>query len=107
MRCRPAVTDLGDSTWMHEVHGAHVDAELERAGGHQAGQLARLEQVLDHQPLLARERAVVGARDVGRLVPSSSAASSFSRTASRSAPRRLLTKTIVERCARTSSSSSG
>ena len=50
----------------HQVHGAHVDAELERRGGHEAGQLARLEQVLDDQALLARERAVVGAGDVGR-----------------------------------------
>ena len=31
----------------HQVHGAHVDAELQRGGGHQAGQLARLEQLLD------------------------------------------------------------
>ena len=50
----------------HQIDGAHVDAELERGRGHETGQLARLEQVLDDQPLLARERAVVGARDVGR-----------------------------------------
>ena len=41
--------------------------ELERGGGDQARQLAGLEQVLHHQPLLARERAVVGARDVRGL----------------------------------------
>ena len=42
-----------------------------------------------------------------RARATSSSASSFSRTASRSARRRLLTKTIVERCSRTSSSSAG
>ena len=47
----------------HEVDGAHVDAQLEARGRHQARQLAGLEQVLDHEPLLARQRAVVGARD--------------------------------------------
>ena len=100
----------------NEVHGAHVDAELERRGGHQARQLAGLEQVLDDQPLLAGERAVVGAGDrrpgrrrAGRAaaVLAPCAASSFSRTASRSAPRRLFTKTMVERCSLTSRSSSG
>jgi hypothetical protein len=70
MRCSPAVTDLGDSTWQHEVDGAHVDAELERGGGDEARQLAGLEQLLDDEPLLARQRAVVGARDglLGELV---------------------------------------
>ena len=54
----------------HEVDGAHVDAQLEARGGDQARQLAGLQQVLDHEPLLARERAVVGARDrlLGELV---------------------------------------
>ena len=47
----------------HEVDRAHVDAELEARGGDQARQLARLELVLDHEPLLARQRAVVGAGD--------------------------------------------
>ena len=52
----------------HQVDGAHVDAELERRRGHEARQLARLQHLLDDEPLLARERAVVGARDVGGLV---------------------------------------
>ena len=47
-----------------EVDGAHVDAELQRRGRHEAGQLAGLQQLLDDGALLARERAVVGARDV-------------------------------------------
>ena len=92
-----------------EVDGAHVDAQLERGGGHEARQLAGLELLLDDEPLLAGQRAVVRAGDrAGRSfwTPSCSA-SSFRRSASRSAPRRLLTKTIVERCSRTSRSSSG
>ena len=53
-----------------EVDGAHVDAELERRGGDEARDLAELQQLLDLDPLLARERAVVGARDLflGELV---------------------------------------
>ena len=85
----------------HEVDRAHVDPELERRGGDQARDLAELEQLLDLDPLLARQRAVVGARDL--LLPRSS----FSRSASRSARRRLLTKRIVERCSSTSRRSSG
>ena len=101
MRWRPRGDRLGRLDLEHEVHGAHVDAQLERRGGHEARQLARLQQVLDHQALLARERAVVRAGDVGRHGvgrAGSSPASSFSRTARRSAPRRLFTKMIVERC---------
>ena len=45
----------------HEVDGAHVDAELEAAGGHEAAQLAPLQLVLDDDALLARQRPVVGA----------------------------------------------
>ena len=54
----------------HEVDGAHVDAELERRGRDEAGDLAGLEQLLDDDPLLARERAVVRARELllGELV---------------------------------------
>ena len=54
----------------HEVDRAHVDPELERRGGDQARDLARLQQLLDLDPLLARQRAVVGARDLflGQLV---------------------------------------
>ena len=51
----------------HQVHRPHVDAQLERRGGHQAGQLARLEEVLHHQPLLARQRPVVCPCDRRRL----------------------------------------
>ena len=43
-----------------EVDGAHVDAQLEAAGGDQGRQLAGLQGVLDLQPLLPGDRAVVG-----------------------------------------------
>ena len=52
-----------------EVDGAHVDAQLERRRRDQAGQRARLEQVLDDDALLARQRAVVGAGDLARALP--------------------------------------
>ena len=54
----------------HEVDGAHVDPELERRGRDEAGDPAALQQLLDLDALLARERAVVGAREVaaGELV---------------------------------------
>ncbi len=48
----------------HEVDRAHVDPELERGGRDQAWDLPRLEQLLDEEALLARERAVVRARDL-------------------------------------------
>jgi hypothetical protein len=84
-----------------QVDGAHVDAQLERARGHEARQLAGLELLLDDEALLAREGAVMGPRR------SALSASSLRRSASRSAPRRLLTKTSVERWLSTSSRSFG
>ena len=53
-----------------EVDRAHVDAELERRGGDEARDLAALQQLLDLDALLARERAVVRAGDLllGQLV---------------------------------------
>ena len=47
-----------------QVDGAHVDAELQRAGRDEARQAALLQQLLDDRPLLARERSVVGAGDL-------------------------------------------
>ena len=51
-----------------EVDGAHVDAELQRGGRHEAGELAGLEQLLDGQALLVSEGAVVGAGDFRDVV---------------------------------------
>ena len=68
--------------------------------GDEARDPARLQVLLDQHPLLARQAAVVGAGDLR-------SASSFSRSARRSASRRLLTNRIVERCASTSARSSG
>ena len=59
----------------HEVDGAHVDAQLERRRGDQAGQLPGLELVLDDDALLARERPVVGAGDLARGSPPRASAS--------------------------------
>ena len=53
--------ELGD-----EVHGAHVEAQLQRGGRHQAGERPGLELVLDEQPFLPGQRAVMGARDGAR-----------------------------------------
>ncbi len=47
-----------------EVDGAHVDAELERRRGHERRDLPSLEELLDLDPLLARERPVVSPRDL-------------------------------------------
>ena len=83
-----------------EVDGAHVDPQLEARGGDEARDAAGLQVLLDQHPLLAGERAVVRAGDLflGELVDAQGEPS---------ARRRLLTKTIVERCARTSSSRAG
>ena len=51
---RPRRLDLHD-----EVHRAHVDAELEAGRGDQALEPAGLQVVLDLEPALARQRAVV------------------------------------------------
>ena len=53
---RGRALDLDD-----EVHGAHVDAELEAAGGDESGQAACLELLLDLETLLSRDRPVVRA----------------------------------------------
>ena len=46
----------------HEVHRAHVDAELERAGGDHGGQVAGLESLLDLLAVLLAHGSVVGPR---------------------------------------------
>src|SRR5213079_2200106 len=47
-----------------EVDRAHVDAELERRRGDEARDLALLEQLLDLDPLFARQRSMVRAGDL-------------------------------------------
>jgi hypothetical protein len=46
---------LGRLQLEHGVHGADVDAELERAGADHRAQLASLERSLEDEPPLARE----------------------------------------------------
>jgi hypothetical protein len=52
---QPARHRLGRLDLDDEVDGAHVDPELEARGGHEAGQLAGLEHLLDDGPLLPRQ----------------------------------------------------
>ncbi len=52
-----------------EVHRAHVDAQFEAGGGHDGGQPARLEVLLDHGPLLLGHRTVVRAGQHRRRSP--------------------------------------
>ena len=47
----------------HPVHRAHVDAQLQRTGGHDAPQLARLERAFDLRACLLAHGAVVRAGD--------------------------------------------
>ena len=67
---QPAGDRLGALDLDDEIDRAHVDAELEARGGDEARDLPRLQQLLDLDPLLARQRAVVGTRDLslGQLV---------------------------------------
>ncbi len=68
-RDRLRALDLDD-----EVDRAHVDPELERRGRDETRDLARLEELLHDEPLLARERAVMGSRELfsGELVDAQS-----------------------------------
>ncbi len=70
IRCSPLATESGRLDLHDEVDRAHVDPELERGRRDDRAQPSRLERVLDLDPLLARERAVVRAREVlsGQLV---------------------------------------
>ena len=47
-----------------EVDGAHVDAKLERAGGDERGEAARLQFLLDLESLLAGDAAVMSAHEL-------------------------------------------
>ena len=59
-RWRPRATLVGTLDLDDEVDGAHVDAELEAGRGDQRGEPAGLELLLDLEPLLAGDAAVVG-----------------------------------------------
>ena len=65
-----ALRRRGQRAWrLHEqdlVEGADVDAELERAGGHQRRQFARLQPLFDRASQLARQRPVVRPGDLAR-----------------------------------------
>ena len=100
MRCSPRATDLGDSTCSTRSTApmsmpSSSDEVAIRHGSSPALSISSttVRSSRASEPWCAREI--------------SSPASSLRRRARRSAPRRLLTKTMVERCARTCSSSSG
>ncbi len=57
---QPAAHGAGRLDLDHQIDGAHVDAELERRGGHDRPERAALQLVFDDDPLLTSERAVVG-----------------------------------------------
>ncbi len=67
---QPARHGTGRLDLDHEVHGAHVDAELQRGRGDDRAERARLQGVLHLQSLLPRERSVVRAHEIlaGQLV---------------------------------------
>ena len=100
IRCRPAVTDFGDSTCST------------RSMAPMSMPSSRLEVATRHGSSPAFSRSSTTSRSSRASEPwwaraIGSCASSFSRSASRSAPRRLLTKISVLRCSLTSSSSFG
>ncbi len=70
MRCSPRATDFGRLDLDDQVDGAHVDPELEARCRDEARDAPRFQILLDEHALFARERAVVGARELalGELV---------------------------------------
>ena len=105
IRWSPAVTDFGDSTWSTRSTApmsmpSSSDDVATRHGS--SPDLSRSSTTSRS----SRASEPWWARAISAGLPSSPA-SSFSRTASRSAARRAFTKMIVERCSFTSSSSSG
>ena len=64
IRCRPRVTDFGDSTWITRSTAPMSMPSSRELRRDEAGQLARLEQLLDQGALLVGQRAVVGSGDL-------------------------------------------
>ena len=100
IRCRPRATDFGDSTWITRSTApmSMPSSSDEVATRHGISPRFSSSSISTR---CSRASEPWWARAI------SSSASSFRRSASRSARRRLLTKTIVERCSSTSRSSSG
>ena len=70
IRCSPRATDFGLSTWITRSTAPMSIPSSRLRRGDEARDPPGLQVLLDHHPLLARERAVVGARDLflGQLV---------------------------------------
>ena len=110
MRCSPRVTDLGDSTW---ITRSTAPMSMPSSSDDVATRHGRSPDLSWSSMTTRSSRASDPwwARAISRgLSPAASAswaARSLSRRAMRSAARRLLTNTSVERCSRTSCRSSG
>ena len=100
MRCRPRETEPGDSTWNTRSPAPMSMPELERRRRHEPLQRSLLQRVLDLEALLAGDRAVVRGDEVlaGQLVQTRG--QPLGQTPG-------VHEDEVERCARTSWSSSG
>ena len=73
MRCRPRVTDFGDSTWStRSTAPMSMPSSSERRGDQARAARPDLSSSSTIEPLLARERAVVGAGDLAARRPSPS-----------------------------------
>ncbi len=100
MRCSPRATEPGDSTWMtRSIAPMSMPSSSDEVATRQGRSPDFRASSISTRA--SRLTEPWWARAIG------SSASSLSRSARRSASRRLLTNTRVERCARTSSSSSG
>ena len=99
-RCRPRATDFGLSTWM-----TRSTAPMSMPSS--SDEVATRHGIFPAFRSSSTTNRCSRASDPWCARASSSSASSLIRSASRSARRRLLTKTMVERCARTSSRIAG
>ena len=95
-RCRPRATDFGDSTWM-----TRSTAPMSMPSS--SDEVATRHGISPAFSSSSISTRCSRASDPWCARATSFSASSLRRSASRSARRRLLTKTIVERCASTSS----
>ena len=55
---------VGRADLAHQLDGPHVDAELQRSGGHQRPKVARAQAPLDPLATLPRQRSVMGGHQV-------------------------------------------
>ena len=61
---QPVGHALGRLELEHEIHRADVDPQLQRARADERAKLAGLKRLLEHEAALARQRSVIGKRDL-------------------------------------------